>query len=652
MNIEELESLLKQAYTDEESGRFESAKLLANQVVDTIAIDTKNQTALLKIQDNRLHDILISAKLIIGICLWRNSATSEALEVYNDLEKYELSDFYTAKVLYCKANIYIEKGKFDEAISMLNKSLRFFKHIGSKKEQWKVLSALTLVYTRTGKLLESKAIIEETLIEIQQAHDEREECAFLHNLGGVQYKLGENTQALVSLTKAYNISKRLEAKSLHAAITKNIGIIYRLLGDYEQSLRYYSEALQELESLGMFGHMAALLGNIGNLYASMGNSHRALDYMKRSIQLHEKLGMMSDVAIVMGNIGNIQRELGNYENALESFQKGLELNQELGMIYDAAKVIGNIGTVYTQMGNYRVAMDYYSKARTLFNELSMSNDNAWVILNIANLYADPHNPDCDIVKAEIMYNEVCTLYKNLSFHQQLLDCYSIMGNFYTHNKNFEKALEYRELYYTLKDSMQTEKLKQSAEYLDLRQQKMEKEQQRVLAEKEAEIAQLHYEKQKQENELLKQDLMHKERELTAMIERLVQKSQFITTISKKLEEIAELNRNESKREIYHLIEILESRSIDESERSVMFLQLQSVYGDFMKILGERYSSLQEKEIITCALLKMKLPSSKIALMLGVSDRSVEKYRGNIRKKIGLPAGASIENFLEKFYDKE
>lgn len=553
---------------------------------------------------------------------------------------------------YMLAKLFFKKGKLEKSLEWGFISQKFSEKSVNYVHYSNVLTHLGWVYLYKSEYNNAYDYFQQQLLHAEKHNNISLVEKYYINMGSFYKYMSVFDKAISSFDKGLEINEKTQDFENRIAILIGKGNCCHSSSFYEQSLQAYQEALSLSERLDKKKNIADCLSNIGLLYKDQNKYSHALEYYYKSLYLTEEIGETYSALITKTNIGNIYTNMQDYTQALKIHKEVYEYCVENTIKKGIAKSLNNIGNIYYYQGLVTEALSYYEQALVLFKELSDIHEIVAVQGNIASIHGVESNENSNAHYAIELRKE--TLNYVIKLHNPYKESieHFALSQLYEQIQNWELANIHLKEYYRLQQITFDEDVKSRFHSFTLERQIAEKEQQRVLAEKESEIAQLYYEKQKQENELLKQDLMHKERELTAMIERLVQKSQFITTISKKLEEIAELNRNESKREIYHLIEILESRSIDESERSVMFLQLQSVYGDFMKILGERYSSLQEKEIMTCALLKMKLPSSKIAIMLGVSDRSVEKYRGNIRKKLGLPAGASIEIFLEKFYDKE
>lgn len=84
-----------------------------------------------------------------------------------------------------------------------------------------------------------------------------------------------------------------------------------------------------------------------------------------------------------------------------------------------------------------------------------------------------------------------------------------------------------------------------------------------------------------------------------------------------------------------------------SENSSFFNNLIDVeYGDFLKKISRRYPKLSPTEKRVCAMLSSDFSTKEIASVLNCSDRSLNNTRSRIRKKLGIPEGASLSDFLK------
>lgn len=73
--------------------------------------------------------------------------------------------------------------------------------------------------------------------------------------------------------------------------------------------------------------------------------------------------------------------------------------------------------------------------------------------------------------------------------------------------------------------------------------------------------------------------------------------------------------------------------------------------DFITALEKYYPSLNTKEQYICSLIRTRLSSKEIAVILNVSNETVKWYRKRIRKKLNLDDSASLVTALNNIGDK-
>ena len=73
--------------------------------------------------------------------------------------------------------------------------------------------------------------------------------------------------------------------------------------------------------------------------------------------------------------------------------------------------------------------------------------------------------------------------------------------------------------------------------------------------------------------------------------------------------------------------------------------LEEIISPFSRELSSKYLSLTPKEIQVAKLVKEGKKSKQIAEMMGLSERTVESHRDNIRKKLGLKGKRNLRSSL-------
>ena len=370
----------------------------------------------------------------------------------------------------------------------------------------------------------------------------------------------------------------------------------------------------------------------------------ALEYYKKSLTIHEELGNQRGRALININLGLLYVQLMDYTRALNYYKTALAIDEEIGNKAGAARVKNNIGIAFWKLLDYNQSMKYLQEALCAQESIGDKSGVALTLGNIGTLYAtkdfEEYNLDSAIQyieKSLVVCEELGIKREQYEYHKQLAQLYKDL-------LLWEKYSYHIEQYHTLEKEVQSLEVKKQADRFDLLRQIMEKEKARAIAERDGEIQRLKAEELARNIALMK-------KELEELIERLVRKSQFIRSISGKLEYAMSLTNGESRRAVYSVIELLDERVGDEEDRIVVLLQLRAVYGEFMSRLESLYKELNDGEIKTCALMMMQLSTSKIAITLGVSERTVEKYRSTIRKKLGIAAHGNIVAFLQQFLEE-
>lgn len=166
------------------------------------------------------------------------------------------------------------------------------------------------------------------------------------------------------------------------------------------------------------------------------------------------------------------------------------------------------------------------------------------------------------------------------------------------------------------------------------------EQQRIVAQNEREINRLLAEK-------LETEVQHKNQELALATMHLVQKGEILTTLQEALEKALEKKQpvQTLQEDIRRIIRTLQFDTQLDEDWAHFAIHFDSVHGDFLKRLRERYPQTSPNDLRLCAYLRMNLSTKEIANLLNISVRGVEGSRYRLRKKLGLPGDANLVEIM-------
>lgn len=248
----------------------------------------------------------------------------------------------------------------------------------------------------------------------------------------------------------YGEKKARECNNKHYQIIflKDISHIYRLQNMYKEAEYNIKEAIQLSEKTENKYLLADCFNAMAHIQYDKKQLKEAIEYSLKALNIFEALKDSTWIMLMTSNLAVYYNEDGNFEQSLQMHRKVLDYYKNSPV--DKSVSYYNIALVYQNMKNYKVALKYMDSSYTL-------------------------------VKA----SEEKALYEHIMY---LHDTYYEL---YLSTKNYEKAIEHRNLYFALKDSLLNEnRNKQIAEMnskyqvekkeMENKQLKLEKQQQRYI----------------------------------------------------------------------------------------------------------------------------------------------------------------------------
>jgi len=270
-------------------------------------------------------------------------------------------------------------------------------------------------------------------------------------------KKGKNSVYLREFADSIiNLNQTDEAITILNAVLKMPGVaqnrfelanVYQLLGDcyddkqeYRKSLNYYNKAfsyiLQLKDSALLIMNYTAQAGS----YSELGNIDTSLFLLQRAkgIADTDAKKYKRYFKTIYNNLGLNFSNKSNYTEALKNYYRAIDYIDEKGNPYGIASTYNNIGILYGDLKQYDKALENYKKSLKFFKS---SN----TLGNIAILFEDIDKYD----SALIYINEAIKLDKKVGDKAGLSSSYTVVGNLYKKEKEYDSAM----YYYTLSNEM-------------------------------------------------------------------------------------------------------------------------------------------------------------------------------------------------------
>ena len=148
------------------------------------------------------------------------------------------------------------------------------------------------------------------------------------------------------------------------------------------------------------------------------------------------------------------------------------------------------------------------------------------------------------------------------------------------------------------------------------------------------------------NEKLKNEMIHRDKELANQTMDLIHKNKFLSKIKEDLEKIKDVSSDDHlKGKISSLVSKI-SKDVDHNKQWEVFeTAFDEVHEDFLNRLKARFPALTPKELRLCAYLRMNISTKEIAPLMNISIRGVEICRYRVRKKLNIDRDTNLTSLI-------
>lgn len=366
-------------------------------------------------------------------------------ELIDEKDKDDWIKFAT--VLHKKALLLIDKGIFDEAISLLNRSIDFkVKRFGQKD------TSLSLSYNGLGTAFFYKGDYNNALknyslaynIALQKRYPEDADLAmFMQNIGIINAQKGDYEKAEEAFTTSLKINEKvLKSDDPELAmINLNVGRLKALLNKDLEALDFYNKAEEIIAKKSEPEHpyYIYIYSNKGQTYVHLADYEKALIFFNKALALANSTldNKHPQILSLNMNIGYVYEKKKEFGNALKYYLASLPEDAKNPSVI---KTYGNLASLYSSMNDKSKANEYYLKSLSLAENFYGKDHPETGLLYTRYGYfllSDPHIND------EIaFFNKALAIsLKNYGLKsREVSNNYTHIGNVYLMNNEFDKAL--------------------------------------------------------------------------------------------------------------------------------------------------------------------------------------------------------------------
>lgn len=466
---------------------------------------------------------------------------------------------------------------------------------------------------------------------------------------------------------------------------------YMALGDMDKALRLYRDAMKRAKSLSDERSLALFCNEVFGIYYSARQYSNAEDLLLRALEININLKDSSNIRNNYNNLGLISYNQKKYKEAFRYMDEALRYTPK-GDRLGRSLVYTNRAEVFCGLGDYARADVELSKASHLQKGLRFNSDILQTMLNTA--YVKAMLGKNDDARHMVKLIHTCLPKTPLTVqtrsYRQLTDISFILGDSI---EALHNILKYEETGDSVWNDNSDEQLRQllvayDSERLKNQNSRLEasvdiyrtiasrrtlmvfvvavflvilavlivllllriradrRKNRLINLQRDRLLLYEQREHERQQREMTNQ-LDSKNRQLTTYTIDLASISEFHSKLCDELTEVRDemaKNKNFDKSRlnaIIHALRHYEDKPVSEDFR----VYFDEVHPDFLNRLSQRYPNLSKIDLRLCAYLHIGMSTKEISALTYREVRSVESSRHRLRKKLGVPQGMSIKEFL-------
>ncbi|MBN4051865.1 tetratricopeptide repeat protein [Cytophagaceae bacterium AH-315-L13] len=306
---------------------------------------------------------------------------------------------------------------------------------------------------------------------------------------------GNKLKAIDWTFNALRLCDAAKDTSMVARLYIEAGHLFKGLGYQDEALKYNLKSLELNKKIGWGIGVASTCIEIGTIYRHE-NFRKALEYFTRGREEYQKLNHLVGLGVSENNIGGLYEKYSKVDSALSSYRKAVNYAAEAKNNQDLAIYHSVLGRLFNKIGKLDSSIIHYKTALDIAEKVNNNGGRISYRLWLARVYMD-----YDKQEAEKYAYEALQITKELGNNRSLRGPYQVLYEYSKKYGDYEDALIYYENYITISDSVKNEGVEKNAfrqqtkydyEKVQIKKEQEEKEQARLLAEKESRRNRLHY----------------------------------------------------------------------------------------------------------------------------------------------------------------
>ncbi|GAB4251091.1 MAG: hypothetical protein Tsb0034_30120 [Ekhidna sp.] len=508
-------------------------------------------------------------------------------------------------------------------------------------------------------------------------HVEDETRVDVLNQLGYEYWIINPIQSIIYGQQAKALAEVLAYEEGLAFSNRVIGVAHWARGSYDQGLEYLLEGLEmyraQKDTLGE----GNCLMNIGLIYSDRQDNDLALKYYFDALKLFEAVDAKARSATTYVKLATVFIWQGQFDAANDFLVRAEKIHGNIQFMYGMAEVLGRYGELKLAQKQYDSASIYLKHSQDISKKIQDNDGLARSYIHLAEVAMKQN----DFTRAEGLLKEGLVYARQIQSHKWLKEIYDRLRMIAREKGDLTRALQYYDQYIQERDSIFNEqtlnniaRLESELATAEQRRQIAAKEQEILLLEQQSAlqrtkfiiviivsvvvilvlvvfaklrqvIARRNEEKAHAETEKARRELEFKNKELTSYTVNFIQKNQLFEELVNSISLFKKKAPDDLRKELIGMERIIKRHIQVDRDWEDFKLRFEHLHTGFFDALVKQNPSLTNNDLKLSALIKMNFSIKEVAEMMGISTESVKTARYRLKKKLGLDADTSVNDFL-------
>lgn len=543
---------------------------------------------------------LISGNYHLGL-LYNNISENDSASWYYQKSMTQAkrdSDFlWMAKINHAQAIITFYKGNLDEAMEMTRQTIKYNKKATDTIGIAISYDFLGMINQNKGNYNIALKYLHRGLTMFQAARDTIRIADAYNHLATIESNLNHPKKSIEYNLRALKIYEKYNDTFYQSQALNDIGQMYLQMEDYKHARRMLNKSLAKSKEAGAKSITGTVYTNLAKMHIAQGRPQEALQELNKAYDLQKSLNEQRKQIITLNQMGNAYSALGNNEEAIKLFSKVIEKAKLIKSKSTQRYAYQYRSKAYKDTKQYALALADFEQYKTL-SDTMFNTKKSRQIEELRTIH-DTKQKEIQLV---LQQNKIIALNTKISL-SKTKTALLVVGLIST---IIIAAL----IYFSLRQTQKKRAIKHQ-----------------------------------KEQDLLRQELAYKKKQLVSQTLHLVQKSTFMQELKDNLEKIGK-SKETFKIEFRRIVMLLRKETAMDKEWETFKSYFVEVHNDFETKIKEISKDITEHELRLASFLKMNLTTKEIASILNVMPDSVLKSKYRLKKKLNLPRKDDLYHFLK------